>query len=253
MAFRDLSIAPRLESFNLAVSWTQLWPLYIRLLRIDAVAHRLAVVCKLPLLHFGWSSAPRSPSSPAPGSQTLLPGSSVVSRGVAAYSTVDFDLSVPGAVRASLPCPLVDSRHGSMAACFGLQATPDSYCAAFAAFVRRISTPWLPSAYARLPHRFPRFRRIFPGFLHFPFARSSTLRFLGSDMSHSIAFSRFCWWSPSCWLGLPATPVPFQASDSAPRLPTRAPTRCSPASLSFSRFRFGSDCAPFPLAVPAAS
>jgi len=31
-----------------------------------------------------------------------------------------------------------------MSACSGLQATPDSYCAAFTAFVRRISTPWLP-------------------------------------------------------------------------------------------------------------
>jgi hypothetical protein len=33
-------------------------------------------VCKLPLSHFGWVSAPRSPSAPAPGSQTMIPGSS---------------------------------------------------------------------------------------------------------------------------------------------------------------------------------
>lgn len=100
MAFRDLSIAPRLESFNLTVSWTQLWPLYNRLLRYDDVAHRLAMVCKLPLLHCGWNSAPRPPSAPAPGSQTMSARLFFTFSDVAASDEVDFDLSVPGVVRA---------------------------------------------------------------------------------------------------------------------------------------------------------
>lgn len=98
------------------------------------------------------------------------------SGGVAALFEVDFDLSVPGVVRASLPSPRVDSRHGSMSACFGLQATPDSYYAARAAFVRRISTPWLPSSYARLPHRF-RGSAGFSAVLPLPIQWLSTLRF----------------------------------------------------------------------------
>jgi len=140
-------------------------------------------VCKLPLSHFGWVSAPRSPSAPAPGFPNDDSRLFFTSGGVAALVEVDFDLSVPGVVRASLPCPRVDSRHGSMSACFGMQATPDSYCSAFAAFVRRISTPWLPSSYARLPHRRPRSFRIFRGFCRFPSGGFQPCGFLGLDMS----------------------------------------------------------------------
>lgn len=93
MAFRDVSVTSRLESFNLAVSRTQLWPLYNRLLRYDAVAHRLALVCKLPLVHYGWTSAPRPPSAPAPGSQTISARFFLTFGDVAASGELDFETS----------------------------------------------------------------------------------------------------------------------------------------------------------------
>jgi len=158
-----------------------LWPLYNRLLRHAAVAHRLAVVCKLPLFHYGWDSAPRSPSAPAPGSQTICSRFSFTLSDVAALIEDDFDLSVPGIVRASLPCPRVDLRLGSAATCSGLQATPDSYYAAGPPLSGESVPPGCrPPTPGSHIHRvrpllnalfLPRLGRIFHGFLRFPYCR----------------------------------------------------------------------------------
>jgi hypothetical protein len=163
------------------------------------------------------------------------------------------NLSVPGVVRASLPCPRVDSRHGSVAASFGLQATPDSYYAACAAFVRRISTPWLPStlpgSHIGHPRRGRAFWRISP---LFPLVTVAILRFLGPDMSLSIAFSRSSRWSPAaCWV----CKLPLSLFR-----PRTVPPGCEPRLLLSVRWRqpafpdFVSvpSCLPFPLAGPAA-
>lgn len=191
-----------------------MWPLYNRLLRYDAVAHRLArsasYPCpitagtvppgRLPLLH-------RVPKRLFPGSSSLP---ATWSLSLKSTSTSRF----LGVVRASLPCPRVDLRHGSMSACFGLQATPDSYCAAFTAFVRRISTPWLPSTYARLPHLLSGSSGI-STVSRFPIRSISAFRL--PEAQHE-PFQCFLLAEPlkfGCLLGLQATPVPFQASNSA--------------------------------------
>lgn len=50
-------------------------------------------VCKLPLSHYGWDSAPRSPSAPAPGSQTIVSRFFFTSGDVVALFEVDFETS----------------------------------------------------------------------------------------------------------------------------------------------------------------
>lgn len=153
----------------------------------------------------------------------------------------------------TLPCPRVDFRHGSVAASSGLQATPDSYCAAFAAFVRRISTPWLPSTYARLPHRTSEARpTVFPDFSASSLGRISILRFPGPDMSLYIAFFRFRRCSPAA---CSVCKLPLSLFR-----PRTVPPGCQPRLLlnfrrrqpAFPDFVSVPSCLPFPLAVPAA-
>jgi hypothetical protein len=101
-----------------------------------------------------------------------------------------------------------------MSACFGMQATPDSYCAALAAFVRRISTPWLPSSYARLPHLLSGSSG-FSTVSRFPVRSISAFRL---PEARYEPFQCFLLAEPlkfGCLPGLQATPVPFQASNSA--------------------------------------
>jgi len=101
-----------------------------------------------------------------------------------------------------------------MSACFGMQATPDSYCAAFTAFVRRISTPWLPSSYARLPHLLSGSSGL-SAVSRFPSVQFQPFGFLRLDMSHFNASFSLKPLKFGYLLGLQATPVPFQASNSA--------------------------------------
>jgi len=136
-----------------------------------------------------------------------------------------------------------------MSACFGLQATPDSYYAARAAFVRRISTPWLPSSYARLPHLLSGSSGI-STVSRFPIRSISAFRL--PEARHE-PFQCFLLAEPlkfGCFLGLQATPVPFQASNSAsgpPPILHPAPTQFTLVFLAFPGFVSGSSPNSFPL------